>query len=372
LLCDTGKFDFLQFDDERLISARENAMPFVRNCWYVAAWARDVQNAPVARTILGEKIALFRKEDGDVAALEDRCPHRLLPLSQGQVKGNSLQCGYHGLTFDSAGLCIDAPSQDTIPDGACVRAYPVAERLGLVWIWMGQPEQADAAAIYDLSQYHDPSWGVAHGDALYVNANYLLLCDNLCDPTHVNYVHPTTLGSPDIADTPVIFEQTERGVCTSRWTPGAEPVGFFKAFGNFDGAVDRWQIYDMHVPSTAIIDFGSVAAGTGSAQGGGEGRIQVYSCHFMTPETEASCFDYWLHVRNFAPDDKSIGEAISDQFRIAFAEDKVVLEQIQIEEEDFARRADGAKRIGLELDASSGLFRRMVNQRIKDERMATG
>ena len=343
-------------------------MPFVKNCWYVAAWGCDVQTAPVARTVLGEKIVLFRMENGDVSALEDRCPHRLLPLSQGRVRGNSLQCGYHGLTFDGAGLCVDAPTQGTIPDGACVRAYPIAERLGMVWIWMGNAEKADTSALYDLPQYHEPSWGVAHGDALHVNANCLLLCDNLCDPTHVNYVHPTTLGNPDIADTPVTYEQTEWGVCTSRWTPDAEPVGFFKVFGDFGGRVDRWQIYDMHVPSTAIIDFGSAAAGTGAEQGGGDGRIQVFSCHFMTPETETSCFDYWLHVRNFAPEDKSIGEAISDQFRVAFAEDKVVLEQIQIEEEGFANRTDGAKRIGLELDASAGLFRRLVNQRIKDER----
>ena len=342
-------------------------MTFVRNCWYVGAWGRDVQSTPVARTVLEEKIVLFRKENGDVAALEDRCPHRLLPLSQGSVRGNSIQCGYHGLTFDGAGLCVDAPTQDAVPDGACVRAYPAAERLGMVWVWMGDEDKANTSDIYDLAQYHDPSWGVAHGDALHVNASYLLMCDNLCDPTHVNYVHPTTLGSPDIVDTPVTYGETEKGVCTSRWTPDEEPVGFFKAFGNFDNTVDRWQIYDMHVPSTAIIDFGSATAGTGAEQGGGDGRIQGFSCHFMTPVTETSCIDYWLHVRNFAPDDTSIGEGISDQFRIAFAEDKVVLEQIQIEEEDFARRTDGAKRVGLGLDASAGLFRRLVAQRIREE-----
>ena len=342
-------------------------MPFLRNCWYVAAWSRDLETAPLARTVLGEKIVLFRKESGHVAALEDLCPHRLLPLSQGKICGESIQCGYHGLTFDGGGSCVDAPTQDQVPSGAKVRAYPVAEKLGLVWVWMGEPEKADAADIYDLPQYHDPAWGVAHGDALYVKSNYLLLCDNLCDPTHVNYVHPTTLGDPDIADTPVSYEQTDWGVSTARWTPDAPPVGFFKVFGNFDDNVDRWQIYNMHVPSIAIIDFGSAAAGTGAQKGEGDGRIQVYSCHFMTPETETTCFDYWLHVRNFAPDDRSIGEGISEQFRIAFAEDKVVLEQIQIEEEAFARRTDRVKRVGLELDASAGLFRSMVSQRIKAE-----
>ena len=342
-------------------------MPFIRNCWYPAAWERDLATEAVARTILDENIVLFRTPDGNAAALDDRCPHRLLPLSQGRVTGNGLQCGYHGLTFDGSGACVAAPTQDTVPEAARIRAYPVAERLGLVWIWMGDPELADTGDIYDLPQYHDPSWGVAHGDGLYVKANYLLVCDNLCDPTHVNYVHPTTLGDPDIADTEIKYEQREWGVSTWRWTLDDQPVGFFKAFGNFDGTVDRWQIYDMHVPSTAIIDFGSAAAGTGAQDGAGEGRIQVYSCHFMTPETESSCFDYWLHVRNFEPEDKSIGEGISDQFRIAFAEDKVVLENIQEEEERFAAEEKGTTRVGLDLDASAGLFRHMVDRRIRDE-----
>lgn len=342
-------------------------MSFIKNCWYPAAWARDLQQAPLARTVLSENVVLFRAKNGDLAALQDRCPHRLLPLSQGRVTDDGLQCGYHGLTFDCAGKCSAAPTQDALPQDATVRCYPVAERLGLLWIWMGDPAKADTADIFDLPQYHDPAWGVAHGDDLYIKANYLLLCDNLCDPSHVNYVHPTTLGDPDIADTEVTYEQRDWGVSTWRWTLNDEPVGFFKAFGNFDGTVDRWQIYDMHVPSTAIIDFGSAVAGSGAQDGGGEGRIQVYSCHFMTPETDTTSFDYWLHVRNFEPNDPSVGERISEQFRIAFAEDKVILEDVQKEEERVAAEESGFRRVGLDLDASAGLFRHLVTQQIRDE-----
>jgi vanillate O-demethylase monooxygenase subunit len=341
-------------------------MSYVKNCWYAAGWSADLSDKPVAKTLLDENIVLFRTEDGQVGALEDRCPHRFLPLSAGKMIGNGLQCGYHGLTFAKDGSCVAAPTQDSLPADACARSYPVSEQLGLIWVWMGDPEKAYADEIYDLPQYHDPKWGVAHGDALEIDANYLLLCDNLCDPTHVNYVHPTTLGSPDIVDTPVTYEQQEWGVTTSRWTPDSEPVGFFKAFGDFSGTVDRWQLYHMHVPSTAIIDFGSAVAGTGAEQGTGDQRIQVFSCHFITPITERKSVDYWLHVRNFAPNDPTVGEGISEQFRIAFAEDKYILSLIQREEEN----DEGTKRVGLELDASTGLFRHMVNQRIKDEALS--
>ena len=341
-------------------------MSYVKNCWYAAGWSADLSDKPVAKTLLDENIVLFRTEDGQVGALEDRCPHRFLPLSAGKMIGNGLQCGYHGLTFAKDGSCVAAPTQDSLPADACARSYPVSEQLALIWVWMGDPEKAYADEIYDLPQYHDTKWGVAHGDALEIDANYLLLCDNLCDPTHVNYVHPTTLGSPDIVDTPVTYEQQEWGVTTSRWTPDSEPVGFFKAFGDFSGTVDRWQLYHMHIPSTAIIDFGSAVAGTGAEQGTGDQRIQVFSCHFITPITERKSVDYWLHVRNFAPNDPTVGEGISEQFRIAFAEDKYILSLIQREEEN----DEGTKRVGLELDASTGLFRHMVNQRIKDESLS--
>jgi len=336
---------------------------FVRNAWYVASWASELERSLKRQTILGEDVVLFRTQDGIPVALRDRCPHRLLPLSRGALIGDTVRCGYHGLVFDSAGTCVHVPGQDVIPPNARVKTYPLAERLGLIWIWMGDPDKADETEIYDLAEYHQPGWGVAYGDALHVKADYLLLCDNLCDPSHVEYVHPTTLGSPGSEGGAVTFEGRDWGVATNRWSLESEPIGFAKAFGNFADRVDRWQYYYMYMPSIAIIDFGTAPAGTGAPEGNLENAIRVFSCHFLTPETETSCHDYWLHVRNFGADDPAIGEGISEQFRIAFAEDKVVLEDIQREEDRF----EGGIRVGLDLDASAALFRRKIDQTIKAE-----
>ena len=341
-------------------------MAFLRNAWYAAAWAAEIGRSPVRRTLLGDNVVLFRKENGDPVALADRCPHKLLPLSKGRLKGDLLQCGYHGLAYDETGACVRIPGQDTIPANARVHSYPIAENMGLAWIWMGDPRRADRAEIYDLPEYHDPAWGVAHGDTIHQRSDYLLLCDNLCDPSHVSYVHPTTLGNPDGEGVPVTWTPQEWGVTTTRWTLDSEPVGLVKAFGRFDGKVDRWQFYHMRVPSIAIIDFGTAAAGTGAPEGERDGCFQLYACHFLTPETETTCFDRWLHVRNFAPDDDSVGEKISAMFRVAFAEDKDILEAIQAEEDDYA----GGPRVGLDIDAPPNLFRRMVDRRIQDEARA--
>ncbi len=340
-------------------------MTFVRNAWYVASWASELTQALQRRTILGEDVVLYRTGDGTPVALRDRCPHRLLPLSQGRLIDDRVQCGYHGLVFDRSGACVHVPGQEVIPPNARVKSYPAAERLGLIWIWMGDADEADPAEIYDLPEYHRPEWGVAYGDALHVKADYLLLCDNLSDPSHVEYVHPTTLGSPSSEGVGVEFEDEEWGVTTHRWSLDSEPIGFARAFGNFDGLVDRWQYYHMHTPSIAIIDFGTAPAGSGMEAKAGrvDNCIRVYSCHFMTPETETSCYDYWLHVRNFGADDPAVGEGISDQFRVAFAEDKVVLEAIQCEEDRF----EGGIRVGLDLDAPAALFRRKIDRRVRAE-----
>jgi phenylpropionate dioxygenase-like ring-hydroxylating dioxygenase large terminal subunit len=92
-------------------------MKFVRNAWYVAGWASEFGPDLKRATILGDDVVFYRTGDGKVAALEDRCPHRLLPLSMGRVvDGNAVQCGYHGLTFDSSGKCVRAPRT-----GQCAR-----------------------------------------------------------------------------------------------------------------------------------------------------------------------------------------------------------------------------------------------------------
>ena len=116
-----------------------------------------------SRSILGDRVVLFRGTAGMAAALEDRCCHRAAPLSRGKVVGDALQCGYHGLKFDAAGHCTEVPVQPAIPAGARVRSYPVREKWNVVWIWMGDPARADEAKITPLPWLDDPLWKLTPG-----------------------------------------------------------------------------------------------------------------------------------------------------------------------------------------------------------------
>ena len=116
---------------------------FLKNAWYAAAWASEISEGLHRIVVLNENLCVFRGGSGDVVVLEDACPHRKLPLSMGRIKGDAVECGYHGLTFDCTGQCVAAPGKGDIPANARVRTYPVHEKYGLVWVWMGDPALAD-------------------------------------------------------------------------------------------------------------------------------------------------------------------------------------------------------------------------------------
>ena len=134
--------------DDRPSLAADGMM--LRNHWYVAAWSDEVGRDPVARVLLGDMIVLYRREDGTPVALDNRCPHRNLPLSEGRLHGDDLECGYHGMVFGSDGQCLHLPGSDTVPDWASMRSYPVLERQGWVLVWMGEAAAANDAAFPGL------------------------------------------------------------------------------------------------------------------------------------------------------------------------------------------------------------------------------
>ena len=154
-------------DAELIESKRKLASGrYLRNAWYVAAWADDLGDGQVlGRTILKEPVVLYRMANGEVAAIQNRCSHRFAPLSMGKiVGGNRLQCPYHGLEFDASGACVLNPHGNKhIPSRAHIRGFPVTEKHKAIWIWMGD-QPADPAKVPDFSM-HGQRAGVVHDQA---------------------------------------------------------------------------------------------------------------------------------------------------------------------------------------------------------------
>ena len=331
-----------------------------KNTWYPLTWSRNVTRALSRHRILGMDIVVYRSEAGDPIALDDACPHRLAPLSMGKLKGDAIECGYHGMTFGRDGRCVRIPGQAMIPANARVPSYPLQERMGLVWIWPGDPAKADPSLIYDLPQYHETGWHAAEGDALRIGTNYLNLADNLCDPAHVSFVHLSTLGNSASEEIPVEHSVSEDGVLVWRWIRNAPPIPIFAKYGNFAGNVDRWHYYDYRAPCIAVIDFGSADAGAIVDPEGRGAGLRIFACHFITPVDDHLCIDHWLHVRNFALGDADVDQRLHGDFRVAFNEDKDILERI----EEVAQARPNARTIRLAIDAAPQRMRRIVERMV--------
>lgn len=269
---------------------------FLRNYWYVAAWNDEVSREPLARTVLGEDIVLFRKLDGTVVALENRCAHRRLPLSAGRVVDDSIQCSYHGLVYDCSGKCIKIPGQPRPAGGVGVKAYPVIERDRFVMVWMGDAALADASRIVSFPRLSDPNWGVTKV-RLRVKGNYLLIVDNLLDLSHIAYVHNSTIGNAAVAEeAEVRFARQGETVRVTREMNGVPAARTYAEFGSHQGDFDRWQLSEFYPPSFFFINNGSGRRGWRSPGGEridtqGEWGFQVF--HGITPETATTSHQFW-------------------------------------------------------------------------------
>lgn len=336
---------------------------FLKNAWYVAAWSSEITHDLQQIRVLGEKICMYRRSDNSIVALEDACPHRKLPLSQGRIKDDHVECGYHGLTFNGQGNCIWAPGNGHIPPKAVLHAYPTHEKYDLVWIWMGDPARANVADIIDIPNFDNPEWGVNRGAAMELQCNYLLMCDNLLDPTHVAWVHQGSFAQSATKDTPLQVTQTDSGYIVHRWMMDAEPAPFYKKIVAFEGNCDRLQHYEVRYPAHAMIRAIFTPAGTGGVDGTlHEKTFIMDSYNFMTPTTESETRYYWFQLRNIRPDDQALSTMMSEDVQHAFEEDRAILNAVQIG----LTEATSAG-INLSIDGGWVRFRRELDKKIAAE-----
>lgn len=161
--------------------------------WYALAWSQEVGPGKViGREFAGAAIALYRGKGGRIFALEDRCAHRQVPLHLGAVEGDTLRCGYHGWRYDCAGACVDVPylGRAKLPNG--VRAYPVQEANGLIFVFPGTPHLAAAHALPVPAMEADPRYR-SRRLKRDVGCHYSFMHENLFDMNH-QFLHRKQMG----------------------------------------------------------------------------------------------------------------------------------------------------------------------------------
>jgi phenylpropionate dioxygenase-like ring-hydroxylating dioxygenase large terminal subunit len=343
-------------------------MKFVRNAWYCAGWSSSITRSPIDRKFLGEPIVLYRAESGAPVALSNRCPHRFAPMHKGCVKKDAIECPYHGLQFDASGACVHNPHGDGhIPQAARLKSYPLFERDGIVWIWMGDPAKADPSRVLD-SKYtafvtDAQTFATGVGD-LKVKANYLMVMDNLLDLTHAPFVHPTTVGGrPEDSvggGLQVKFEEDETSVTSNYFVPSMPPTPQLAPMyplptGDFRITM-RWE------PSSNLA-MSLTMTPPGQPDGSG---VVLPLLHLLTPIDETHTHYFFAISRNVAIDNEQAHAGMMEFARKAFEEeDEPMIAACQ--EQMGTTDLFSLKPVLLQTDVATVKARRKVESLVKSE-----
>jgi vanillate O-demethylase monooxygenase subunit len=276
----------------------------------VAALSSEVSTRPLSRSILGEHVTLFRSASGRAVALADRCSHRGYPLSLGAVVGETLVCGYHGFTFDCEGTCVSVPGQDRIPSRADVRRYEAVEQGPWIWIWTGRHEP-DHSTLPSVPWMTDTArWSSIAGVAT-IDARFDLLVDNLLDLSHETYLHKGSIGTPEVAETPIEVESDDEAgvVRVYRHMNAVECPPFYSRTTGLEGKVDRWQDIEYFAPGFYVLQSRIAPVGQPPLpDGSDEHAYHMVIFYGLTPATEGSVHDFWALSRDFAREESDVDD----------------------------------------------------------------
>ena len=300
---------------------------FLKNRWYCAALSQELGAHPLGRILLNEPVVMYRRADGIAVALEDRCCHRRAPLSKGQVEGDDLRCGYHGFLYDSTGAVKWVPGQDKVPPGARVRSYPLVEKHGWTWIWMGDPAKADPALAPAFQWFDSPKWACS-GGVLPMKAHFMMLVDNLLDLSHLPFLHPSTVGSAGDTNPELHWERGEDHVRGTRYSYALPPSPRFRKEG-IDFDTDRIQVMTYLPAGNVTVEITILEAGKEPGDPTSRCERHIVILNSMTPETENTTHYFWGNGRDFMTENAEMTQFAHRMIESTFHEDIDILEGAQ-------------------------------------------
>ncbi len=259
------------------------------NTWYVAGFADEVKETPKHVRMLAQDFVLFRDEDGTLHCLSDICIHRGASLSRGLVHKGCIECPYHGWRYrgDGSGAGIPAHPDVRIPKRVRIDSYPVQERYGWVWVFLGDAPEEDRPPIPEFPEYDDPDRRTIRGTFTW-NANYGRVLENGCDFAHAAFVHPS-FGDRDVP------EIKKYEMFPGEWTSGARLTmptppdkGFWGYVRQRTETTDVIAEPEWHIGGMAVVLRLTMNRGWTNA---------LFDAN--TPVDENTTLTYWQMSRNF-------------------------------------------------------------------------
>ena len=328
------------------------------DAWYAAALTAEVGRAPLARTVLGQRVVLWRTLDGTAVALADRCVHAPVALSDGYVEGDEIVAAYTGFHYAFDGRCTRVPTQENVPYGARVHAYPVHDDGSFVWVWPGQPRVAALRRPPVTPWLSDATWS-SIGGVWETAASLRLMQDNFADITHVVHVDPA-IAPPAIGDgptPPLEVRVSETSVSFSRdFPPSPLPLWQADLMGVPAGRRMPQREEGEFVSPGLWVDRWSVDLGEGAL-------ARFVFTHTLTPVDERTTRHVWRVSRDFAPGPVADGTVVP-LFDRYYTRVRAVLESMQrMLDHDGPSTHD----VRVASDAAGSQVRRIMDRLVADE-----
>lgn len=365
---------------------------FIRNSWYVAAEPQELNNVnPVARTIMNDKIVLFRQSDGTPVAFKDACPHRFAPMHQGKIEGDCIRCPYHGALYNEDGDCIQVPGQsedNKFGMDQRLTKYPIIERHNYIWIWMGDPTlSSDESTIPVWFYPADPDnedWNGRHDRILSFPAYYELVCDNLNDVTHTEFVHPETLGASLM---PHLFrtskeDQDENSFMNKKVGTRDIELEFqkndvqagdlFHTMMAYQRGTEGWPgNVDWHLTvKYAAPSYFSFRPRTRDVGESEDNFVMFDSLNAVTPETDTSCHYFFYTANNLKSTPEREAEfttMLADGLVFAFNQDKTLIGEQMLRVPDKGMNTESLTAVSFSGDSIPIIARKIVRKLMANE-----
>jgi len=337
----------------------------IRNTWYVVGLSGELAQRHLhGMTVVGRPLVVWRDAGGSAHALDGRCIHKRFPLAKGRLLDDgSLECAYHGFRFDGCGHCIGIPALEgsaaRLERIQGVRAYPLVEQDGVIWVWSGDvPPESDPPRAPEII---DSDWDAEAWGPCTVRASARLLVENLFDLTHFYPLHAGNIGT--YSDSAVAVE-IERSPDASppllATTRRREHFRFGVTKGDWFGVEvgDNVATHEMVLPGLfRVVERVAPPGGLGTDA---ERSFVLY--HTITPIDEES------HVWRRVVCSRRAGETHAGPSLAA----RVTADCVQVAEEDrwaleaqqemFAFRDDGFREVHVKSDAPVLLARRILDE----------
>jgi phenylpropionate dioxygenase-like ring-hydroxylating dioxygenase large terminal subunit len=228
-------------------------MDALERAWFPVSWSRDLGRKPRAVTVLDRRLVLFRGRNGVPAAIENRCPHRGVELSNGRAADGGIRCPYHGWLFNENGTCVEVPSRLSAERLPTIRipSTRTYESGGAVWVTLSDEPHED----------RPEPWQFPHHRAFYVDeeidCDYIRVMENLVDASHAAFLHAGLLRGAPKTEVVARVRETERGVHIR--TDGEKAAGslLYKLLRRGADVVHTEEFVGPHIVKLVYVSGGS-------------------------------------------------------------------------------------------------------------------